>query len=75
MMKHVLKDRVFRDLSTFILSAERVARWNASLPIHLIQFDFEGRCRVRESEGTFLDLLQDLPENSRFIFMTSLTMS
>ena len=75
MVKGVLKDLVFRDRSTFIRSARRVARWNAHLPIHLIQFDVEGRCRVRELEGTSLDLLQDLPENGRFIFMTSLTMS
>ena len=61
-----IKVVLFRDGSTFILSAERVARWN-DVTVHKVQFDFEGRCRVRELVATSADLLQHLPEKNRFI--------
>ena len=35
----------------------------------LAHFDFEGKFRVGESEGTSAGLLQHLPEDNRFIFM------
>ena len=65
-----IKVVLFRDGSTFILSAERVARWN-DVTVHKVQFDFEGRCRARELVGTSADLLQDLPERNRSILKQS----
>ena len=61
-----IKVVVLRDRSTFILSAERVARWTG-VALHKVQFPFEGRYRVRELVGTSADLQQDLPEKNRFI--------
>ena len=61
-----IKVVVLRDRSTFILSAERVARWN-KVTLFEVQFDFEGRCRVKELVGTSADLQQDLPKKNRFI--------